>query len=666
MLKLRLALSAIGLTVGTGLGLSTSLPSHAQFWEEEPLPMVLTPARLKQSRNEVPASVSVIDRKMIDVSGIRNIPELFRLIPGTFVAARDGWNYVVSYHGTNYRDSRRMQVLIDGRSAYQVGLATVDWNDIPLTIEDIERIEIVRGPSTASYGANAFLGVINIITRHPADNEKLQLTAKRGDVRVEDYRLSHAGVVGDGNYRLTLASRRDDGFEIDMDGNDRRDSDNSDLFNFRYEKPLSGANLSVGVGYKEGWITDDYNESWITPLDTYTEDFYTTGKISWDLSSTHSQHFRVDLSGQKQILELTTSPIPPAMIGLNEYPADLVLADTNENILQRRYDAEFQDTKIWSKTLKTVSGFHYKHDFVNSATFYNGRERNDNYQLFTNIEQKITEKVVANLGMSWEDDNNSGAHFSPRVALHYHFTPNHSLRAVYSEAVRTPDLLETSVEWIYHTYNVRELDGTQHEGMTTGAFNCPTQGNPNLNSETIRSREFGYYGNFQDRGLQVDLKVFDDKLRELVSSTIACTQGDPTNNNFLNQRGAELEVDYRPNHKILIHANYSYIDSETDPVRLTEVSFTPRNASSLLLAYNLTHNTVISAARYYTEDIIGRRRNVTFSRSDFRLSHTVEIGSQSIELSYVYRQRHDDNSELLANNIYRDHSKQLFTINYRY
>ena len=220
-----------------GITVFNSPGSRAQLLNDQ-LPVVLTPARLKQNRSEVPASVSVIDRKMITASGIRRIPELFRLIPGTAVGARDGWNHVVSYHGTNYRDSRRMQVLIDGRSIYQAGLATVNWNDIPLAIEDIERIEIVRGPSTASYGANAFLGVINIISRHPADSDRWKLMARRGSGNTEDYLLSHAGQFAKGEFRITAHSRRDDGFDKNADGEDRRDSDNSDTANLRYEKNL--------------------------------------------------------------------------------------------------------------------------------------------------------------------------------------------------------------------------------------------------------------------------------------------------------------------------------------------------------------------------------------------------------------------------------------------
>ena len=140
--------------------------------ESVSVPEVLTPVRLKQPHTEVPASVTVIDPDMIAASGVRELPEVLRLIPGMVVSARSGWDYVVSYHGTNRRNSHRMQVLIDGRSIYQAGLATIDWSDIPLAMEDIERIEVTRGPNTAAYGANAFLGIINIITKHPDDSAR--------------------------------------------------------------------------------------------------------------------------------------------------------------------------------------------------------------------------------------------------------------------------------------------------------------------------------------------------------------------------------------------------------------------------------------------------------------------------------------------------------------
>lgn len=641
------------------IAISLSAPSQAEFWDNESLPMVLTPARLKQSRNDVPASVSVIDRAMISASGIRKIPELFRLIPGTFTGARDGWNHVVSYHGTNYRESRRMQVLIDGRSVYQAGLATVDWNDIPITIEDIERIEVVRGPSTASYGANAFLGVINIITRHPADTEKLMLTAKRGDSRIEDYRVAGSTELAGGNLRLSALSRRDDGFDLKRDRRtNRHDSDNADLFNFRFDRQWQQYNLMLSGGYKDGVVTDDANDFDITRPNNEVQDLFLGAKLSWELSPRHSQHLRFDYSSQEHTQRWDVA-YPPEFLGLPASTGDLIVATTDLNVENSRRDAEFQDTYVWNDTVKTVAGLHVKEDKARSKTFYGETVKNSSYQAFTNVEVKLSDKFTANIGGSLEHDENLGSELTPRYSLHYHIQPGQSFRAVYSEAIRTPDLLETSADWVY-SGRVKEPEALEGEVLT---LSCAT-GDPNLDPERIRSRELGYFGNFPKLGLQWDVKAFYDSLDDLISDSLSCDGFSPDNENYLNQRGIETEIDYRPNPDWLVHFTYSYIESKTN--RNNERTFTPQNAASLLVGYHLNARTQLSMAHYYTMATEGARFfNNEFIRSDAKISYRLAIAGQEIELSYIARVRHDDNSELLSDNRYEDDIRHLFVLSYR-
>jgi iron complex outermembrane receptor protein len=143
------------------------------------VPRVLTVSRLSQSLVDAPAAVTVIDRETIRASGIVDIPEIFRLVPGFYVGTNAGFvqntNHVVSYHGMTTAYSGAMQVLINGRSVYSPLYGGVQWSELPLAIADIERIEITRGPNAASYGANSFFGVINIITQNPSDQYKCYL-----------------------------------------------------------------------------------------------------------------------------------------------------------------------------------------------------------------------------------------------------------------------------------------------------------------------------------------------------------------------------------------------------------------------------------------------------------------------------------------------------------
>ena len=113
--------------------------SEADYFED--MPIVLSASRLSQSLSEAPASVSVIDQDMIRASGFRDIPDLLRLIPGFSVAYTRDNTWAVGYHGVADAFSRRFQVLVDGRSIYSAAFGAVLWSELPLSIDDVERIE---------------------------------------------------------------------------------------------------------------------------------------------------------------------------------------------------------------------------------------------------------------------------------------------------------------------------------------------------------------------------------------------------------------------------------------------------------------------------------------------------------------------------------------------
>ncbi|NWG86824.1 MAG: TonB-dependent receptor plug domain-containing protein [Hydrogenophilaceae bacterium] len=191
-------------------------PMSEQIFFED-LPVVLTVSRLAQPAREAPAMVTVIDRKMIEASGYTNIPDLLRLVPGFQVSYVHSWQPVVTYHGISDGNSRRLQVLVDGRSIFNPAFGQVDWRELPLALEDIERIEVVHGPSAAAYGSNAFLATINIITLQGLDEPGLHLAASRGNHDLGRYLMRHAGRNGDLSHRITLMDQTERRFEVNPD-----------------------------------------------------------------------------------------------------------------------------------------------------------------------------------------------------------------------------------------------------------------------------------------------------------------------------------------------------------------------------------------------------------------------------------------------------------------
>ncbi len=124
-------------------------------------------SRYGQPLLEAPATVSVLTAEDIRMSGATNIPDVLRRVVGMDVMQLSAAQPDLSIRGFNRALANKVLVLVDGRSVYQDILATPIWATIPVTLEEIERIEVVRGPASAVYGANAVTGVVNIITRTP-------------------------------------------------------------------------------------------------------------------------------------------------------------------------------------------------------------------------------------------------------------------------------------------------------------------------------------------------------------------------------------------------------------------------------------------------------------------------------------------------------------------
>lgn len=151
---------------------------------------------------ETPAAVSVITRQDIQNSAATTIPDLLRMIPGMNVAAVNNNTKAVSSRGFHDVYSNKFLVMIDGRTVYTSLFSGVFWDTQDLILEDIERIEVIRGPGASTWGANAMNGVINIISRSSFDTVDNQMVATVGDSK-QQLSLRHGGeTTGGSAYRV--------------------------------------------------------------------------------------------------------------------------------------------------------------------------------------------------------------------------------------------------------------------------------------------------------------------------------------------------------------------------------------------------------------------------------------------------------------------------------
>lgn len=148
----------------------TAAPTDAPRLDDIYDAQLYSASRYSQSSLDAPSATHIITRDEIRMTGLSNIAEILRRVPGMDVMTNSPADVNLSIRGFNQRLSNRLLVLVDGRSVYFDPLGTVFWHTLTIGVEDIERIEVIRGPASALYGANAFAGVVNIITRLPGED----------------------------------------------------------------------------------------------------------------------------------------------------------------------------------------------------------------------------------------------------------------------------------------------------------------------------------------------------------------------------------------------------------------------------------------------------------------------------------------------------------------
>ncbi len=467
--------------------------SEQDFFTE--IPVVLSASRLSQPLSEVPNAMTVIDREMIKASGFRTITDLFRLVPGTYVSYSNGWQPIVAYHGSTDDYARRMQVRVDGRSIYMPPLGSVSWEDLPLQIGDIERIEVIRGPAAASYGGNSTQGVINIITSDASAMHGFKASVSKGNGGIADasVRMGKSGENFD--YRLSVGYRGDHGYDavqVPIDGypSISNDSYQTRLFNLRgLYHPNAVDSIDFQLGYTSGSRGDGTAKSLDpnSPHDRHNNEHFS--QATWIRSLEGGDEFKLQFYHIYQDVLNSVPPVAP-------FPA---LSDSWTNT---RDDLELQHTLHTSPDNRLVWGASARRDWSKADHKFLEDQVLKQSTLFAHDEWRVSSQWLLNAGALQEDNGMGESNISPRVALIYKFAPKQTLRFGISKAYRNPSLYEERGD-----YHFPELGATLYHASG------------GLRPESVLSREIGYIGEFPEYGLSVDMRIYHDQLRDIIFST---------------------------------------------------------------------------------------------------------------------------------------------------
>jgi iron complex outermembrane receptor protein len=591
----------MALLLGGALAWPDQVPAavtEADFLDE--LPVVLSVSRLSQPVSEAPAAVTVIDRDMIRASGFRDIPDLLRLVPGFSVAYTRDNTWALGYHGMGDAFSRRLQVLVDGRSIYSPHFGAVYWTDLPLSIDDIERIEVVRGPNAAVHGANAFAAVINIITRTAAQVQGSSVSLQAGEQSMRALTVRQGGGDAALRYRLTASAREHDRFERNVDF--KAEADNGQYFeagktyfvNGRMDWQLTpDSDVMAQFGVSQGdWqagrslIDQSDARRLLEPTEQDSRALYLqlayhkveSARREWKLQAYYARNrFDADL-----LQDLNDTNAPFGVLLLNQY------------LMQTRSNIELQVNEQWTSSLRGVWGGELRQETVSGPHYYNTAKtwRGELARVFGNLEWGVHERVLLHAGAMLEHHYFTGTDISPRLAASFTLAPGHVVRTGISRAYRSPTFFEELGNQVYQLESGDVLD----------IFTVPSDG---LAPERVVSREIAYVGRWRPARLEFDLRLFDDRIDDFIGyerddydPSDGLLPGRTREFKYSNigkatSRGGEIQLRWRPIDRLDVSAHYArvFLDTITTEPGFNEdiPKSAPRNSGGLFARYRLNH-----------------------------------------------------------------------------
>ena len=582
------------------------------------MPIVLSVSRLPQRLDETPGAVSVIDRDLIRRSGARDLADLMRLVPGFQTSnAFEGDAPQASYHGAFSEYSSRIQVLVDGRSVYSPfllgstgpGLQTV-------ALEDIERIEVLRGSNSAAYGARAFLGVINIVTRDPAELRGQRVLLSSGQNGVRDLLLRLGWADERSAYLLGADQRADDGL-AGSNGHNRvsRLQFRADLRRGRSDEiqlRLGKLDIDSGVGFQNNPGKPEHDR------------FFGSGyvQIDWRRNLGENADLAASFSHtEERYRDNFVYPLPAPFLGAT---IDFGGSASNDTV-------SIQHTVRQGADLRFVWGGELRRERVRSRPLYNtdAALQNDFTRLFGNAEWRLGPALLLNVGAMAEHSSQSGSNLAPRVMGNWHLAQGQTLRVGVSRALRPPSAFEKYADVRY------EVNGVllQAPNVSRGA----------VRPETVVASELGYLGDFPTLGLWFDLRVFDERIKGFVrpqsyalpagSALLSGQSTDYVNAEDFNVHGLEYELKWQPwrGGQLRLAQSRVVIGSADLGTRAAAAPLT----TSVMLIQKLGAGVEFCLQHHDggTRNLLGYGNLAPMQRTDLRLARALPLGPARAEVA---------------------------------
>ena len=594
----------------------------AIFSEEE---IVVSALKRPQTVSRSPAIMSVITARQIRQMGARTLSDILEMVPGFDITMNKNGTREIGVRGVLLTDSSKVKILIDGHSINEPATGGATWIFDSLVVDNAKRIEIIRGPGSALYGQNAFLAVINVITKDTDDIDGFQLTTGGGSFDTQNHNILFGKEYKDLKVSGFLDYFDTEGFskKIEEDiistdptslapGRSQNEKERTDL-----NLKLSYKNLEINSKYmnreKEGYLGFDLALSDDTTwYDTYafielnynlklSEKFNITPKAYYD-------YYNSDSWVESRPDGFSSGTYPDGIKAVTRYKEQTLgfetqfnynLFEGNELTFGLQYEWIHQGdihygTNIHPITNAPLSSFT---DFTHDLPFTRKVTRHI-YAFYLQDEWSITEDIDFTAGVRHDRFTRFEGTTNPRFGMIWRFIEDAHLKLLFATAFRAPNFNE-----MFFVNNPVEI------------------GNPNLDPEKINTFEAGLDYNFTDH-IRGNLNYFYNRIRDRIQKD-SQTPSQDQNQGGARIKGVEAELKAEWENNNYAYANYTFQDAEETRMR-NRLAFVPVHKANFGVNVgfwkyaNANLNTFVSGPRP-REDGDTRRDLPSYTLSNFTL-----------------------------------------------
>ena len=543
-----------------------------------------------------PSAVFVISREDIERSAATSVPELLRMVPGVQVAQATASTWAVSARGFNSESADKLLVLIDGRTVYSEIFSGVHWDESDLPLEEIERIEVVRGPGAAVWGTNAVNGVVNIITRRARSTIGFAATGSLGRIGQSTV-LRYGGALGDRVQYRAYASFVNRSPFGKADGTHEFDGENTVREGGRLDWQRSRADLfTFSADHYGGDFKERISPTVGVPKGPEDEAF---GSLNGEYVLGRWRHNNGERSDS----------------GLQFYFDDTSRHDITAYFRTRTLDLDFSNHLALGSRNDLVWGgeVRFTGDHINSPVPLLSKPDYRNY-LVDGFAQDdislISKRLVLTVGSKVQDGTLAGFQLQPSIRMLWSPATAQSIWGGVSRAVVAPTVSEDGLSL--------PLDfGLVHTPAGTLPLTGLEIGNPDYKPETVLAYEAGYRQRIGNT-LTLDLAVFLNKHKRLEAAQDAPIAIVPTpaphlfvltqlvNGYDANTAGMESTLLWKPLNTLSVQGSYTWMQAKISQalpgvLSLTDSWAAPRNTVAVTSSWSFAPRWRVDTFVYHVD-----------------------------------------------------------------